>query len=343
MIIDKCDPAILAQYPFPQVIDNTMMDDWKTCPHKFFRAHVQGLRLGVSVGEPGEARVIFRKSILLHFGRAIARGLEVTRKEYYGGAGEMEAIARGGQAIMALWDAEPDLPEPRTKTEEVKTLDTCLLAHTLYHREWPLDDPSYQFWTVGDNPLVENSGARPIPNTSHPLTGDPLLYAGRFDGVVDRGAPIGLDDKTTGGRVQGDAWASQWKLRGQFTGYCWLAHSWGYPIEYFLIHGIQPLKTKCNFGEALESRPRWMIERWEAQLIHDVNQMISQYKRFITDPLFDREEPFSHPFSQRYNDACHHYNSPCAYLPLCTEPRPEDFEDGYVVQRWDPLERRVEE
>ena len=335
------DPAPLgsqAEPVFPRVIDNTMYERWKTCPHSFFRADIQGLRLA-ELGEPGEAPRI-RKSIHLHFGSVFAAGLEATRRCWSAGAGETEALAEGATTITRLWEAETDLPAPHTRTEEAKTLQSCLLAHVGYFREWPLDDERQQVYQNQGMPCIELSGARPIPGTRHPDTGEPILYAGRFDAVLDRaGQPWGLDDKTTGSHVEGESWARQWRLRGQFTGYCWLAQIWDLNIEWFIIHGIQltgntkPGAPIARFREVTEIRPSWMVERWLAQLQADVSLMCQQW-----DILWKRgTDAVPHPFSQAYGHACYDFNSPCQFQTLCGEPRPELFLDDYVVDRWDPL------
>jgi len=329
---------LLALYPFPRVIDNTMYEQWKTCPHKFFRQTVQGLQVA-DQGEPGTAPFV-KPSIHLHFGSCMARGLEVTRREYCEGAGYSEALSLGAEAIIKAWDSAGELPSPRTRTEEAKTLDNCILAHSGYFREWDLDDPMQQTMIVDGKPLVELSGARPIPSSKHPVTGEPILYAGRFDAIVDRlGQPIGLDDKTTGGSVDSESWQQQWNLRGQFTGYIWLAEAWGYRIEQFLVHGIQVLKTKINYAEALQVRSWWAVERWLHQLQADVREMCAQYYYFLNFQQPEDHQQFAHPFGQRFGEACHHFNQPCAFATLCQEPNPEDFLDRYVVSRWDPLAR----
>jgi len=324
-------PDILTE--FPSVIDNTMYERWKACPHQFWRADIQGLRLA-EPGAPGEEPRI-RKSIHLHFGSVLAAGLEATRRAWHAHPNYDEALAVGADTIVRYWDAETDLPEPHTFTEEAKTLAACLLALQGYFREWPLDDPNQQVYVLDSGPLVEQSGARAIPGSVHPDTGEPILYAGRFDAILNRaGQPWGLDDKTTGSAVTSEAWPRQWRLRGQFTGYCWLAQGWGHSVEWFLIHGIQILKASCKYAEAVEVRPRWMVDRWLHQLQADVASMVHQYKQ-LSRAEGPAESP--HPYAQAYGHACFDYNSPCQFQTLCAEPRPELFLDDYVVGRWDPL------
>jgi len=203
-----------------------------------------------------------------------------------------------------------------------------------------MDDPIQQVMLVNDQPLVELSGARPIDGTLHPETGEPILYAGRFDAILDNlNIPVGLDDKTTGGSL-GDGWQEQWDLRGQFTGYIWLAEAWGYHIEQFFVHGIQVLKTKINYAEALQVRPPWMVNRWLNTLRYDIDTMVGQYELFLTLAEIKPERlQQASPFPQAFGESCHHFNAPCSMARLCKEPNPEDYLDAYVVSRWDPLQR----
>jgi hypothetical protein len=40
--------------------------------------------------------------------------------------------------------------------------------------------------------------------------------------------------------------------------------------------------------------------------------------------------------------ACHQFNKPCAFLPLCSSPEPERWLGSYEVDRWDPLKAEEE-
>lgn len=331
---------LLEQYPFPPVIDNTMREDWLRCPHNFFRRHVQGLRL-VQLGAPGELAEV-PKSIHLHFGGALARGLEVTRRAWVAdGVSEQQALQAGAEALMRAW-GDDIMPEPVTQSERNKTLQSCLLAHAGYFREWPLDDPMQQVAVREGEPLVESNGALPIPGCYHPVTGEPLLYAGRFDAILNRGKHWGLDDKTTGSSVDSEGWRKQWQLNGQFTGYTWLAREWGYGLDGFLVHGIQILKASLKFAEIVAPRPKWQVEQWLRQLQTDVQTMCLSYSQFINSTWDETLD--AHPYSQVLGHACVAFNKPCAYLDdLCGQPNPDDWLHRFTVQRWDPLHRSVEE
>lgn len=334
-------PVLIEQFPFPAVIDNTMYELWKTCPHKFFRSIVQGLK--PAQRDPDTNELVTTTNIHLHFGGALARGLEVTRKSFIRGDGQGEAIGNGAEALLEFWGAAP-LPAPTNRNEENKILEAALVAHTDYFAHFPLYDPLH---FIPTEQHVEVSGAVPLPNIRHPLTNGPILYAGRFDAICSRlGALYGLDDKTTGSAVDSDTWRSQWTLNGQFTGYTWIAANYGFNLAGFLIHGIQILKSSVKFAEALAPRTPFHVERWLAQLVFDVQLMIRQYNAFIENCEVNGvwSTP-PHPFAQRFGSACHHYNRPCGFLDnICDQPRPEDWIDrNYIVERWQPLERAVDD
>jgi hypothetical protein len=330
----------LEQFPFPATIDNTMREEWWKCRHSFFRRHIQGLQ-HIPLGAPGEQPPDV--NIHLHFGGALARGLEITRKSWtQDGKSNDQAMQDGAEALITAW-GEAILPPPTTRNEENKTLQSCLLAHQAYFREWPLDDPMQKVATAEGQAIVEFSGALPIPGCYHPVTKEQLLYSGRFDGMLDRGKLWGLDDKTTGSQVSSSAWRAQWQLNGQFTGYCWLAQGYGFRVSDFLVHGIQILKTDIRLAEVLCPRPAWMVEQWLGQLQADVKQMIVAYEVFILGLEVDGFIP-SHPFAQALGHACVSFNQPCQYLTdLCGQPNPDDWLDRFRVERWNPLRRKVDE
>ncbi len=80
---------------FPAVIDSTMRSDFITCPHKFYEAHILGLR-GME------------SDVHLHFGGWFARGLEVLRKSFWSPLSPhyrnvSRSVAEGVKAILLAW------------------------------------------------------------------------------------------------------------------------------------------------------------------------------------------------------------------------------------------------
>ena len=66
----------------------------------------------------------------------------------------------------------------------VKSLDRMVGALEYYFDQYPLDTDPARIALVGGIPGIEWSFALPIP-FNHSTTGNPLLYCGRTDAVVD--------------------------------------------------------------------------------------------------------------------------------------------------------------
>ena len=315
---------------FPDVIDNTMRADFTRCPHYFFRRHCQGL---TTTEGP---------SIDLHFGACLAKGLEVARRDYFTNGHELDAIGHGLPAIIKAWGNYAF--NPRTANQEHKTLENCLYALECYFDRWPLSRDYIQIHVHNSEPCIEFSASAPIDKEVliHPTTGIPLVYAGRFDMIGDykspatfnteAGVPFGLDDKSTSSNVRTHNWDAQWRLRGQFSGYVWLARTWGLNLKGFVVRGIQVLTSSVAFNEAITTRPPWMVDAWHAQLVKDVRRMLAYWANY-------KGYEDTKAFHQCLDSGCTAYGRPCEYMDLCTNEFPEDWTDSYQTRRWHPLER----
>lgn len=305
---------------FPRVLDNTMYSDWRSCPHRFFRRHCQGLSRG-------------RKNVHLHFGGCFARATEVVRREWITHHDLSDAVKSGCEAFIDAWGTF-ELPDYATSSEQRKSLQAGLLAVQDYFTEWPLDEDPLQIYIHQGEPAIEFAFALPVPGTRHPDNPDePLAYCGRFDMIGQEGKTIiGLDDKTSGSL--GEHWRNQWRLRSQFTGYVWGAANFGVPIERFRIRGTSPLKGGTKFDQSDTPRAFWFVNRWLAQLTNDLNVMCTQYRDFITTG--GEVEP--HPFGRNLDHACSDFNG-CEFLDLCASEVPDRWLTEYSVDRWNPLER----
>jgi hypothetical protein len=295
-----------------------MRGSFLKCPHDFFRAHCQGLT------------TLEAPSIDLHFGACVAKGLEASRRYYYEHNEQGEAVVEGARAIIQAWGNYTF--EPRNRNQENKSLENCLLAHRDYFREWPLSTDHLRIHVHEGQPCIEFAGAVELPNTHHPETGEPIGYTGRFDLIGDyRSSTWGDDDKTTGSNVAGRDWSEQWRLRGQFTGYCYIAQHYGIPLQGFIIRGIQILTDQTKLAECIAPRPRWMINRWLDTLHRDLDRMIA-YWRIWKDTGDDAS------FPQVLDAGCFSYNHPCQFMPLCSAEHPDRWLDTYHIRHWSPLE-----
>jgi hypothetical protein len=299
--------------PFPAIIDATMRKAFRACPQMFYLSYVERWKpKGISPH--------------LHFGGCFAKGLEVTRKAFYGeGLSETDAIKEGGVAIIELWG---DYESPAYGSGSQKTLMNCLLAHSSYFEQYNLTDDIIKPVMKNGKPAVEFTFAIPIPNVLHPTSGDPILYAGRFDMLAEHhsGAYF-VDDEKTASQL-GEGWKNSFKLASQMTGYCWAAREYGYPVQGAVIRGVAILKTEFKHLMLIEQRDNWMIDRWLLQLKRDINQMIACWKEGIWDHALD--------------EACSSYGG-CRFLPICTSPNPRMWlENDFEYNSWNPLAKETD-
>jgi PD-(D/E)XK nuclease superfamily len=311
--------------PFPEVWDSSMRSAWVSCPRSWYYSYLLGLRKA-------------GPSVHLHFGGAIAKGLEAARRAFYKqGLDEIQAVAAGMTAIIKFWGDYELTDEIKASRAGVKDLSGCLDALFSYFETYPLATDQIKPIIVGGEPLIEKSFALPVPGTKHPITGEPVVYAGRFDMVGEyNNAVFIVDEKTT--LSLGQMWASNWPLRGQLSGYCWGARSFGIEPSGVLIRGLGILKQSINFQQALLSRPEWLIERWLGQVTRDINRAAEMWSRAADaweSKRYDRPHDF---FDQAFDSACSSYGG-CGYLMLDESEDPRQWYDNYQISHWDPLQR----
>lgn len=293
--------------PFPAVVDSTMRSAFVECPQKFYQSYV------LNLAPKG-------KSIHLVAGGAFAKGLEVTRKAFWDfEAPPEEAIEMGMAAAIAAYD--PEVNEPGHQ----KSLDRVLVAMTSYFQTYPLgEDPIKPFCPENsEKHSIEFSFAIPLPimNVS---TGEPIIYSGRFDllGVFQDAIWV-VDEKTA--TQLGASWGRKFDLRAQMTGYCWGAREYGYPVAGAIIRGIGFLKTQITHAQVMTHRAPWLVDRWYAQLLRDIQRMQECYTAGIWD--------------YAYGDACDAYGG-CQFLNVCTKEDPTKWYPMYFEHRkWDPLHK----
>lgn len=287
--------------PFPSVIDNTMRATFVSCPKQFWWRFLRHLQIADI-------------NINLHAGGAFAKAMEVTRREFYdNGCTPDVAIGRGLKALCEYWgNYDPGENTP-------KTFDRMCGALEFYFANYPLEFDRITPVKTPTGGAIEFNFVLPI-DVKHPVTGDPILYSGRFDMLGQRDSGIFVvDEKTT--KQLGEQWRNQWKLRSQFTGYVWGSRKFGYDTQGFIIRGISILKENYGTIEAIGYRPQWHLDMWYEQLIRDVNRMVTSWKQNVFD----------------YNlaDACSAYGG-CMFAGLCDNQAPEAWLQDFKVQPWDP-------
>lgn len=292
--------------PFPEVLDSTIIAAFRSCPHKAFLEFFQHWKSK----EP---------SVHLHAGAAYASGLEAARKAFYEeGQSPDTCIALG---VGKLLESYGDFPCP---DDSPKSAIRMAGALEFYFERYPLETDDAQ-------PITLPSGRRGIEfgfveplDEVHPETGNPLLYSGRMDMVVQKqGMVLGEDDKTAS--QLGTSWPRQWDLRSQFTGYVWGAARAGIELNGFLVRGVSILKTKYDTLEAITYRPSWQLERWYTQLMRDIKRMKACWEEGYFDLNLDH--------------ACTEYGG-CQFRQVCLTQDPQRMLEGLFQRRkWDPVAR----
>jgi hypothetical protein len=235
---------------FPDVFDSSMLASFKSCPELFRKQYIEHWRPKF-------------QSVHLHAGKAFATGIEVAREWFYvkGVAADI-AVAAG---LKALMESYGDFQAP---DDSPKTLARMMGAYEFYFANYPLNNTDYVPITLPSGKRgIEFSFANPLP-INHPVTGDPIIYCGRLDALVQLSATSPavymLDEKTT--TALGASWARQWDLRAQFTGYAWGCREAGIRVDGAIVRGVSILKTKYDTVQAPTYRFQWQIDRWLDQV-----------------------------------------------------------------------------
>lgn len=298
----------------PLHIDSTMMSCFRSCPQKYFREFVEGLRPAAT-------------SIDLHFGAVFSQTLEhFYRQVWEGGIAPRTALDRCLIFFEHEWEPAPPIKESSPKTKE-----NCWDALESYITTYPPHSDHVQPLISAGRTSFEFSFAIPLTDPSFPRhpSGDPFIYVGRADLLgTYRGSPVIRDEKTSS-RLDSN-WSDHWNLRSQFLGYCWAAQQGGIPVETVVVRGIiVKRKSPCVQVEAIKPYSKMLIARWYEQLRRDLWRLTNAWHRW---------EDLGEDFDFNLGETCTQYGL-CPYMDLCQSPNPERWTSNYVVKRWNPLER----
>lgn len=295
--------------PFPEFLDNSAISSFKKCPKDWEYSYLRGLtRTG--------------GNIHLHAGGAFAAGLEAARKAFYDeGLTEDEAILSGLKALTLFWG---DFEEPEGTR---KTYPVMLLALIEYFIQYPLpSDIIRPYKPLGaKSSAIEFTFSLPIPEVLHPVTRQPLLYSGRFDMLAERDGSLFVEDDKTASQL-GTQWLRNWLLDAQFTGYCWAAGTYGYPVAGAVIRGVSILSGGFGHAQSIVYRPQWQIDRWYESTIHTIKMMIAYWEQNFFPLALDKH-------------SCNSYGG-CGNHQLCESPNPESWiAINYEKRHWNPTEK----
>lgn len=290
---------------FPQVVDSTIIDAFRSCPQKAFREYVQHWKTKGS-------------SIHLHAGAAYASGIEAGRKAFYIDGKSLQEAERIGLDVLGEHYGDFECPASCAKTRE-----RMMGALDFYFANYPMDTDMATPAVIGGRSGIEFSFAEPLP-VLHPVTGEPLIFSGRADMICDfAGGRYLFDDKTTS--QLGQSWSKNWEMRGQFSGYAWAARENGIYVNGVMIRGVSILKTKYDTQQVLTYRSEYEINRWFEQTVKDLNRMIQAWHEGYWD--------------FNLGESCNSYGG-CKFMDACKSHSPEAWIVNEFEQKvWMPLER----
>lgn len=297
---------------FPTLWDSTMRGTFASCPNKFHYEYLQCL-------SPHE-----QTSIHLVFGGAFASGVEAFRKAYYKEEGNhtpenlKSAYAAGFTTIVEKWG---DYPVEGVGNKSLYTCLDCLVSYFSHFK--PSFDHIQPYRFASGEPAVECSFAIPL-ELNNPITGEQLIYAGRYDMIGEyNGQLFAVDEKTTSS--MGSSFLSSWDMRAQLTGYCFAAQQYGLPVAGAIIRASCVKLRDTDHAEIITNRSPFMIEQWLEQLHRDLERAILMWKENRWDKNFD--------------SACVAYSSRCAFTTPCSLPNPERWiPESYSYRFWNPTQ-----
>ena len=292
----------------PTYIDSTMISCFRSCPRKFYNEFILGLR------PPG-------LSIDLHAGGAFAHCLEVVRREVFvNGRSLADALLRANAAFEIYW-GDFVIPEHKKTT---KRPDRVWAAVESYFATYTPHTDHIQPYMSDGKPTLEFTFAIPLDGPdwpTHPTTGDPFLFAGRFDMLGEYlGMPIVCDDKTQGTGIY-SGWTEKWDLRGQFIGYTWAGKQLGYNTDSCAVRGIGILVNSIAHAEAIKPYSDDLRTRWLEQLRRDLWRIVFMWR----DGYFD----------YNFAESCVDYGS-CIFSTACQSNDPDPWLKNMEVRRWNP-------
>lgn len=287
---------------FPQVVDSTIIDAFRSCPQKAFREYVQHWKTKGS-------------SIHLHAGAAYASGIEAGRKAFYIDGKSLQEAERIGLDVLGEHYGDFECPASCAKTRE-----RMMGALDYYWAQYPMDTDQATPAVIGGRSGIEFSFAEPLP-IMHPITNEPLIFTGRADMICNFAGGVYLEDDKTTSQL-GQSWAKNWEMRGQFSGYAWAARQSGIKVHGVLIRGVSILKTKYETMQVMSYRSEYEIDRWYSQTIRDLERMVKAWHEGYWD--------------FNLGEACTSYGG-CKFMDACKSHEPDRWIEGEFTQKvWCP-------
>jgi hypothetical protein len=299
---------VSTHFPFPDIVDNTLLSAFRRCETFGYYSGIRRIRS-------------HEESTHLIAGGAFARGLEITRKSFFeSGKSFADSLVNGVEALILEYGEH----EPHPKIAQ-KGVSNMIAALDYYFRVWPIDKQLVPYKLANGKHAIEFSFCLPT-NVMHPISGDPIMYAGKFDmiGVHDNNQLFVTDEKTS--TQLGEYWMQRWRMSNQMTGYVWAARMHGIPVKGAWIRGIGILSRSLTSANVPTFRPQWRIDAWYHNMELTLHKMIVAWRNGL--------------YQQNLDSACSSYGG-CTFMNLCEVQNPEEWIPiNYFPNTWSPLNSR---
>lgn len=294
-----------------RAIDNTALEQYMSCPRKYYYSMVQHWRRG-GLTKPALAYGTTWHSI-------------------------METHYRTGGDIRAITDAAAASWQQHDNPDDHRTLDRCISAYAAWLNKYGDHDKETREWgkTVGypDAPVVENVAELWWEGMLHP-------YTGKIDRIFEKDGAFFVEDHKTSSQL-GDNYFKQFDPSNQMMGYAVLAQKLtGLPIAGVRINAHGVLKTMNKFERKTILYSQERLHEWE----DNVNVWLRRLNESGERMSWTGDEPARAllAFPHNYN-ACAGKYGQCTYTEICTYPQRlrqrmlESPESGFSQLPWDPM------
>jgi hypothetical protein len=285
-------------------VDNTALQEFRTCPAKFQWRINRGLyeaRLEMSGNEPPPV------SAPLLFGGAMHTALD----ELYGAQSPKGA----GQAFLDAFQPPPDDPK-RTAIRGIEML-------TEYWDTWGHVIDGYS------GIVCETSFRAPMGQVIHPATGEPwdVVYSGLIDKIVTdpEGNTFCIDHKTS--TMQTAALSRSYNMSNQFQGYMYGARhapGLGFEIDHLVVDLLLLFPRNNKFERHTLSYDEERQADWKKDIFSTVRQIL----------LADHDQQWA-----RYGQqSCVTFHQLCQFYRLCNSPAwnvESEIESFYGENFWE--------
>jgi len=301
---------------FPEFIDSTMLAAFKSCPQKMWWQYGEGWE---GQGE----------SVDLLAGKSFARGVEMARRAFWEeGKDKKYCLGLGMEAAAKEYGDFVPAPNKMNKSKE-----RVLEGLKYYFENFKLEDSKVLM--VEGKALVEVGMWRET-EVEHPEGKGKIKYCGTPDSVEEYAGGVWVADEKTTGKGFGAGWGRKWALRGQFTGYVWLAQGqeWGRECKGALVRGLAFLPKNYDVAFEASGRAGYQMEEWKEQMEKDLKRMVKMWEEGVWD--------------KNFGDSCEGMtgwaSGACQFLQVCESKDKETWlEINFKKAKWDPVTRTREE